>query len=960
MSRTVTPRHVLALFVALVLSLTTVLPLALAQGPVEMSRSLRAALAGAAPTTTLEVIVTFEGDSAPTSAQVEALRNAGITTAVAMRALPIAGVVATPAQVSALANLSGVRSLWLNEQLEYDNHDATALTGVDKLRTDSRLRNALGLPFSGKGIGVVINDSGVDGTHADVLYGDHLVQNVAAQTNLKAVSSAGPVTYTEGLANTDHGGGHGSHVAGIIGGTGARSAGYHEGVAPGASLIGYGSGAGLFILDTIGGFDYALVNQFRYNIRVISNSFGQTSDTGTDFNPNHPTNVATKKCADRGIIVVFSAGNSGAGESTITGNFKKAPWVITVAAGDRAGLLANFSSRGRRGHGGSVVVDGETYEWEDAPAVTAPGVDVVSVRASTGGSSTGTTKDAALPAAYAPFYTTLSGTSMACPHVSGIVALMLEANPTLDVYAARRILKATATNMSGYEAWEVGAGYVNAYNAVVMALGRRTDFGSTRTDAHRFNANAVLADGGSMPFSVAFSPVGTRQVFEFQVAPDVATVTARATVTTNTVAIRLTDPNGNSYGSSISLPQLGPTITATAPGVAGTWKLSVSGIGSVSGVALDPLRLTNGYAAPGTVSGTIRFTKNGGYTGLGDIAGHPARGAIEFAVFNRLADSYASGLFNPDALLNRAQLAMYMVWGGAVRQSLPLNGGFTYGDANLLFGNPQVSLAPYVEAVAARGGALKDRFHRFGPVIRTEGGGFNPTGTVTRTDLAYSLVQALGLEAQALKLNAAFANGSQKMAVEFNNQLIELADASALPANMKGYVQLALDLSLLEARFALTQGPYDLQPTVSARFNGSEGVTRARYAVAAMSFNARYLEGDLAAALSGGSESSTVPALSQSPVGTGVQMNAALAFESVYPNPARDQATVRFRLPEGQRVRLAVYDAVGREVAVLADGEMASGSHAVRVDGGELAAGVYVMRLSGAAGTLTRTLTVVR
>ncbi|HYE57584.1 MAG TPA: S8 family serine peptidase, partial [Rhodothermales bacterium] len=311
MQHTVTPRHALALFVALVLSLTVSLPLALAQGPVPMSRSLRSALASATPTTQLQVIVTFKGDGPPSLEQVQALGALGITSGRTMRALPIAGVLATPAQVSALANRSDVRSLWLNEKLEYDNHDATALTGVDKLRTDRNLRNALGLPFTGKGVGVLINDSGVDGTHMDHQYGNHVVQNVLGQSNLKAQDPLLPVTYLENVPNTDHGGGHGTHVAGIIGGTGARSSGYHEGVAPGASIIGYGSGATLLILDTIGGFDYALVNQARYNIRVVSNSFGNTGDVGTDFDPNDPTNVATKALADRGIVVVFSAGNSG-------------------------------------------------------------------------------------------------------------------------------------------------------------------------------------------------------------------------------------------------------------------------------------------------------------------------------------------------------------------------------------------------------------------------------------------------------------------------------------------------------------------------------------------------------------------------------------------------------------------------------------------------------------------------
>jgi serine protease AprX len=936
MSRTVTPRHVLALFVALVLSLTTVLPLALAQGPVEMSRSLRAALAGAAPTTTLEVIVTFEGNGPLTATQLDALRGVGVT-GKAMRALPIAGVVATPAQVSALANLSGVRSLWLNEQLEYDNHDATALTGVDKLRTDSRLRNALGLPFSGKGIGVVINDSGVDGTHADVLYGDHLVQNVAAQTNLKAVSSAGPVTYTEGLANTDHGGGHGSHVAGIIGGTGARSAGYHEGVAPGASLIGYGSGAGLFILDTIGGFDYALVNQFRYNIRVVSNSFGNTGDVNTDFNPNDPTNVATKALADRGVVVVFSAGNSGSGEGSVTGNFKKAPWVVMVAAGDREGNLASFSSRGRKNVGGTVEIDGQTYTWVDRPTVTAPGVNVVSVRASTGGSASGTTSDTVLPAAYVPFYTILSGTSMACPHVSGIVALMLEANPTLDVYDVRRILEATATNMAGREGYEAGAGYVNAYNAVVMARERRTDFGATTLLGRTFNANIALNDL-SANYSLTFDPAGaTTKKGTFTVAPGTAQIAGRVSVgglareTGNTVGLRFVAPNGTRYSSGVTalfaISYLRSVVVDNP--MPGTWTVELYG--------------ANGAGVPETATATVIQRQGGAPTGLSDINGHPAQGAILAAVSDRLVDGLAGGTYAPDAALTRGQLAQYLTFGAGLRQSLPLAGGFTFADV-------PAALAPFAEAAAARGGALKDRFQTTAGVIRTSGGSFRPNDAVTRADLAYSLVQSLGLEKVAQKFS-----GTPE--AEFNGQKYAITDASAIPAGLAGYVQVAISLGILDARFSLEQGPYDLTPTLKARFEPGATVTRGAYAVAATRFFVRYEQFGLAASLGG---ESTAPALSQSPVGTGVQMNAALAFESVYPNPARDQATVRFRLPEGQRVRLAVYDAVGREVAVLADGEMASGSHAVRVDGGELAAGVYVMRLSGAAGTLTRTLTVVK
>ncbi|MGH8078605.1 MAG: S8 family serine peptidase, partial [Lysobacter sp.] len=284
---------------------------------------------------TVEVVISFHGTGALTAAQLQRLSALGLK-GLSMRSLPIAGALATPAQVQSLLAMSDVRSVWLNAPLDLENREATALTGVDRLRTDSSIR-INGLPVSGRGVGVLVNDSGVDGTHADLKYPEHVKQNVLAQTNLHALDTMLPITYTEGVANTDLAGGHGTHVAGSIGGNGAASGGSFEGVAPGAGIIGYGSGAGLFILDTVGGFDYALTHQAQYGIRVVSNSFGNTSDVGTAFDPDDPTNIATKALADRGVVVVFSAGNAGAGEATITGNFKKAPWVITVAAGDKQG-----------------------------------------------------------------------------------------------------------------------------------------------------------------------------------------------------------------------------------------------------------------------------------------------------------------------------------------------------------------------------------------------------------------------------------------------------------------------------------------------------------------------------------------------------------------------------------------------------------------------------------------------
>lgn len=781
--------------------------------------SLQAELAGMGPSDTAEVIVSFEGDGPLSAQQLDALESLGLG-GIYFQALPVAGVVATASQIDALAQTSGVRSLWLNEQLAYDNDRSTAITGVNRMRTDANLRTGMGLPHSGKGIGVMVNDTGVDGNHPDLKFGSKVVQNVAGQTNLRAWDDLLPVTYTEDVPDTDIGGGHGTHVSGTVGGTGAASGGQYAGVAPGADIIGYGSGAVIFILDTLGAFDYALVNQFRYNIRVVSNSWGSPSDTGTDFNPDHPTNVATKRLADRNMVIVFSAGNSGSGENTITGNFKKAPWVVTVGAGDSGGNLAGFSSRGERDGGGEVTIGGETFTWVDRPNVVAPGVNVTSAQAK---SDLLSAADDDLDA----FYTTFSGTSMAAPHTSGIVATMLEANPRLHWSDVIRILEETATNMPGREAWEVGAGYVNAHAAVANAAGARDDYGLTQTLGRDFNAGVIESRIDGPNFELFFSPVGESDVETFTVAEGLSTVIASANVSDNTVAIVLTDPNGNRFASSISLPLLGPSIAVTAPAVPGDWTITIRGIGSISGNALDPLGLTNGTAAPGTIPVDVSFMKVDGFFGLNDIAGHPAQGLIERAVAERLVDARAGGVYDPDDFITRGETADYLTLGDAIRQFRPTDGSDSILDADGL------TLAA-AEAVTARGAALRDLHHVQSAVVRPAGDGlYDPDGTVNRAELAYSLVQALGLEDVAVQIEG-------ELTVAFKDERIPLEDGDQVPEHLRGHVQLALDLQLMRARFVLEQDEFELEPTIKAFFDPDLDVTRASYAFSAVNWLDRF------------------------------------------------------------------------------------------------------------------------
>ena len=794
----------------------------------QLDPQLLSKMAAAASTDELQIVISYEQSTPVNAGQIAALSALGITKGLTMRTLPIAGALATPAEIRALALRDDVASIYFNAPLRYMNKEAREISGAARA-VQNPADYGRAIPFSGAGVTVLVNDSGVDGTHDDIKFGDHLVQNTQGVTNLAAYDTMLPITYVEGVPNTDWGSGHGTHCAGTIGGTGAKSNGLYRGAAPGADLVGYGSGAVLLILDAVGGLDYAATNQFSFAsaIRVTSNSWGSSGK----FEPLNPVNIATYELSKRGIVSVFAAGNDGSGEDTHN-PYAQAPWVISVGAGEKDGVLTGFSSRGKRGESGTFTMpDGRQWTYINEPTIVATGVDIVSTRDVAGALPPLEAQHDAetLAPAHLPFYTHMSGTSMATPHVAGIVALMLEANPHLTAAQVKDIIERTATNMTGRLPWEAGTGHVNAYAAVAEAAGLRTDFGATVNALREFNANAVLAPGADpIPFSVDFAPVGAVEEQAFTVGPEVAFVSVRATIGENTLALVLIDPDGIRYGSAIALPVLGDTVTTGAPAKPGVWRVTVRGVGSVSGTSVDPLKVTNGYGLPGTVNGEISFLNSGGYTGMNDVAGHPARPAIEFAVANRLVDGHSDKQFRPDATLKRGELAQYLLMGTSVRQYLPFSGRSSFSD--LSAGSAGYA---YAESAVARGGALRDLGQSQDGVMGVLNGAFRPNDNVTRVSLAYSLVQSMALQEQARAFDG-------ELTAFYDGKRIPLDDAASIPASLRGYVQLALDQGLINARFALTQGPYDLQPTLHAYFDPAKTVTRAAYAVAAGRFQAQY------------------------------------------------------------------------------------------------------------------------
>ena len=311
------------------------------------------------------------------------------------------------------------------------------------------------LGVTGTGVGVATIDSGVSPTHPDL---DGRVLHFADFVGRQA------------SPYDDYG--HGTHVAGIVAGSGRASNGARRGVAPGAHLVVLKAldqrGVG-FTSNVIAAIEYAIEHRRAFNIRVINLSVAASVYESylTD-----PLTVAARRAVDAGIVVVAAAGNRG---RTASGNAAyggiaspgNAPWVLTVGAISENGTasrnddaVAEFSSRGP-----------SALDLEVKPDVVAPGVAIESTTEPSSAlfnSHPGSRLWGAQASAHEP-YLSLTGTSMAAPVVSGVVALMIEANPGLTPNAVKAIVQYTAETRAGVDYLTQGAGFLNARGAVELS-----------------------------------------------------------------------------------------------------------------------------------------------------------------------------------------------------------------------------------------------------------------------------------------------------------------------------------------------------------------------------------------------------------------------------------------------------------------------------------------------------------
>jgi serine protease AprX len=323
-------------------------------------------------------------------------------------------------------------------------------TGAAQVRAGSK--GFLGLlgaypAVTGKGIGVAVLDSGIS-PHA-------ALKNVVASVNF--VSGSG------GTADLF---GHGTHVAGIIGGSTTNVTNlYAGGIAPEANIINVrvlgpdGTGS---TSDVIAGMEWVIANRARYNIRVINLSLGHpvTEPSATD-----PLCEEVEKATALGIVVVAAAGNSGksADGRTILGGIASpgnSPFAITVGSlntwqtpGRADDSVTTYSSRGPT-----------RFDLAVKPDIVAPGNKVVSLEA-TGSYLASNYSALHVAGSGTNAYMKMSGTSMATPMVSGAVALLLQGKPSLTPAHVKLALQSGSTYLPEDGLMAGGAGSVNFWSS---------------------------------------------------------------------------------------------------------------------------------------------------------------------------------------------------------------------------------------------------------------------------------------------------------------------------------------------------------------------------------------------------------------------------------------------------------------------------------------------------------------
>jgi subtilisin family serine protease len=318
-------------------------------------------------------------------------------------------------KVSLIGSLSYVESITPDRKLKVFLDDSVPLINADDVW---ELHDKQGSDLTGEGINIAIVDTGIDYNHPDIK--DNYV---------------GGYDFVNNDNDPMDDNGHGTTCAGIA-----------VGVAPKVNLYSFkilnetGGGYGS---DLQAAIDYALDpnNDGDYSDRfidILSMSFGDPK-INESITPDEYLCKEIDNATITGLIFVIAAGNSGPGYKTINwpGIARKS---ICVGASDKNDNIASFSSRGPVEWNGNVMIK---------PDVVAPGVGIKSTKSGGG-------------------YISMSGTSMATPHVAGAAALLLQAHPDWTPEMVKNALKENAVDL-GYDENTQGAGRIDVLASVNLS-----------------------------------------------------------------------------------------------------------------------------------------------------------------------------------------------------------------------------------------------------------------------------------------------------------------------------------------------------------------------------------------------------------------------------------------------------------------------------------------------------------
>ena len=404
-----------------------------------------------------------------------AVAATGMTRAMSFDRIGVVVARGTKTQIALARVQPGVTYVEGNQPIEfsqYTSHSATR--GTEAQQT---LTGADGTALTGTGISVGVIDSGVDPTHPYFTEADGTSAVVSNnKTVCDPLEAFCQVVNLPNTVDTDtlSLGGHGTHVAGIVAGrpTELSDGSTLHGAAPGAKLVSLSTGAGLFIIGADTALNWVLENHEAPcgegvpvaecpPIKVTNNSYGPSG--GGEFDPESATVKLQRALAAEGVVTVWAAGNDGGdGSESLTNPPGQDPTggILSVASyndletGTRDGELSEFSSRG---------LAGDPSTWPD---LSAPGDTITSsCRIYLPICSTG------LDPVEAGDYNTISGTSMAAPHIAGIVAQLFQKAPDATPAQVENALTSTAYQYpfgapySGGSSFDKGHGLVDVVAA---------------------------------------------------------------------------------------------------------------------------------------------------------------------------------------------------------------------------------------------------------------------------------------------------------------------------------------------------------------------------------------------------------------------------------------------------------------------------------------------------------------